>query len=142
MLGWPGDRTVVWRVAEKQAGYSSPIVANIHGRPVAFCLTRQGLVGLNPATGEVLFSRWFRSMLNDSVNAMTPMILGDQVFVSGAYRHVGSVLLQLKPNATEYSETWAGIGLEQHWSQPILLDKHLYAFSGRNEPDARFRCVE
>jgi hypothetical protein len=32
--------------------------------------------------------------------------------------------------------------LEVHWSTPVLHEDHLYAFSGRNEPDARFRCVE
>ena len=32
--------------------------------------------------------------------------------------------------------------LEIHWSTPLYHDGYLYAFSGRNEPDARFRCVE
>ena len=32
--------------------------------------------------------------------------------------------------------------LEIHWNTPILYDGYLYAFSGRNEPDASFRCVE
>jgi hypothetical protein len=32
--------------------------------------------------------------------------------------------------------------LEVHWTTPIYHDGHLYAFSGRNEADARFRCVE
>ena len=32
--------------------------------------------------------------------------------------------------------------LEVHWSTPICHDGFLYAFSGRNEADARFRCVE
>ena len=29
-----------------------------------------------------------------------------------------------------------------HWAQPNLVDGHLYGFSGRNEPDGMFRCVE
>ena len=29
-----------------------------------------------------------------------------------------------------------------HWSTPIYHQGFLYAFSGRNQPDARFRCVE
>jgi hypothetical protein len=32
--------------------------------------------------------------------------------------------------------------LEIHWNTPVLHDGFLYAFSGRNEPDATFRCVE
>jgi len=32
--------------------------------------------------------------------------------------------------------------LEVHWTTPILAEGYLYSFSGRNEDDARFRCVE
>jgi outer membrane protein assembly factor BamB len=32
--------------------------------------------------------------------------------------------------------------LEAHWTTPIYYDGFVYAFSGRNESDARFRCVE
>jgi len=142
MIGWPGDRTVVWNPSEKQASYASPIVATIHGRRVAFCLMRQGLVALNPENGEVWFSRWFRSRLNDSVNATTPLITGDQIFVSATYYRVGSFLLQVKPSLKDFDQVWAGLGMELHWSQPFLVEGHLYGFTGRNEPDASFRCIE
>jgi outer membrane protein assembly factor BamB len=39
-------------------------------------------------------------------------------------------------------EVWRGTTMELHWTTPIYLDGYLYAFSGRNEPDARMRCVE
>ncbi len=32
--------------------------------------------------------------------------------------------------------------LELHFNTPVLHHGFLYAFSGRNEPDATFRCVE
>jgi hypothetical protein len=32
--------------------------------------------------------------------------------------------------------------LEIHFSRPVLHEGCLFAFSGRNEPDASFRCVE
>jgi outer membrane protein assembly factor BamB len=32
--------------------------------------------------------------------------------------------------------------LELHWNTPVLHEGVLYAFSGRNEGDATFRCVE
>jgi len=32
--------------------------------------------------------------------------------------------------------------LEIHWNTPVLHEGFLYGFSGRNEPDATFRCVE
>ena len=48
----------------------------------------------------------------------------------------------MKPDGRSVEEVWRGTALELHWTTPIYLDGYLYAFSGRNEPDARMRCVE
>ena len=142
MTGWPGERKVQWQDWEKQASYSTPVAATIHGRRQILCLMRQGLVALNPTNGEVHFNFWFRSRLNDSVNAMNPVVLDDTIFISGAYYKVGSVLLRVKPDGKSVEPVWSSTVLEIHWSTPIQDRGSLYAFSGRNEPDARFRCVD
>lgn len=142
MTGWPGERTVHWQSVEKQASYSTPVAATIHGKRQILCLMRQGLVSLDPKTGEVNFSFWFRSPVNDSVNAMCPVVVDDFIFISAAYYKIGSVLLRVKPDCKGVEEVWRGTALEIHWTTPIYLDGYLYSFSGRNEPDARFRCVE
>ena len=142
MSGWPGEPTVRWQAWEKQAGYSTPVAATIHGRRHVLCLTRQGLVSLDPATGAVNFTFWFRSQLIDSVNAMNPVVMDDLIFISGAYYKIGSVVLRVKPDGKGVDEVWRSTVLEIHWTTPILLDGYLYAFSGRNEPDGHFRCVE
>jgi outer membrane protein assembly factor BamB len=142
MKGWPGERTVHWQSWEKQASYSTPVAATIHGRRQILCLTRQGLVSLEPKTGAVNFSFWFRSSANDSVNAMSPVVVDDLIFISAAYYKIGSVLLRVNADGRSVEEVWRGTALELHWSTPIYLEGYLYAFSGRNEPDARMRCVE
>ena len=142
MVGWRGERKVVWEEWEKQASYSTPVAATIHGRRHILCLMRQGLVSLDPKTGEVNFSFWFRSPANDSVNAMNPVVLDDLILISGAYYKVGSVALRVTPDGKSVAEVWRNTALEQHWNTPILLNGNLFAFSGRNEPDARIRCVE
>jgi outer membrane protein assembly factor BamB len=142
---------------EKLASYSSPVAATIHGKRHVFCVMRQGLVSLDPESGDVRFSRWFQSVLHDSVNAMNPVVSGDLVLISAAYARVGSVLLRVKPDGKSFEEVWRSPQdpferdasgdypepvLEMHWSTPVLVGGKLYAFSGRNEPDATLRCVE
>jgi outer membrane protein assembly factor BamB len=157
-LGWPGEAPYQWSGEEKLASYSSPVAASIHGRRQVLCFTRQGLVSLNPTNGAVNFSRWFESPVNESVNAMCPVVEDDLVLISGAYYRIGAVLLRVKPDGKSYEEVWrspsqprehdAATGqlsepvLEVHWSTPVLRDGYLYAFTGRNEPDASFRCVD
>jgi len=142
MTGWPGEPKVAWRRGDKQASYSTPVAATINGQRQIFCLMRQGLVSLNPADGNVNSSFWFRSRVEDSVNAISPVVVDDRVFISAAYYKVGAVLLRVKPDNRGFDEVWRSTVLEIHWNTPIYHDGHLYAFSGRNEPDARFRCVE
>jgi len=157
-LGWPGQPPVIWQKSWKQASYATPVAARVLGQQHIFCLMRQGLVSLDPKTGEVNFSRWFCSTVNDSVNAANPVVVDDLVFISAAYYRVGSVLLRVKPDGKSFEEVWRSPRelreadpktgnlvppvLEIHWSTPLYYDGYLYAFSGRNEPDARFRCVE
>ena len=146
MTGWPGERTVVWNradpVFDKQASYCTPVAATIHGRRCVLVVTRQGLVSLDPKTGAVHFLFWFRNRQNETVNAMTPVVDGDTIFLSNAYYKLGSVLLRVKPDGKSVEEVWRGLQLEMHWTRPVLKDGCLFAFSGRNEPDAKFRCVE
>lgn len=142
MLGWPGELKVDWRRYEKCASYSTPIAATVNGERLLFAVTRQGLVALDPKDGAVRFSRWFRARVDDSVNAMTPVVLDNDVMISSAYYKSGSVRLHVGPGNKSFTESWRGLGLEMHWSQPVRVDGHLYGFSGRNEPDAVLRCVE
>lgn len=146
MTGWPGERTVEWNRSnpafEKQASYCTPVLATIHGQRHLLVVTRQGLVSLDPKTGAHRFSFWFRARQDSSVNAMTPVVLGDCILISSAYFKNGSVLLRVRPDGHGVDEVWRSLALEIHWTRPVLTGGHLYAFSGRNEPDAHFRCVE
>ena len=140
--GWRGEPPVVWKDYEMQASYASPVSATIHGKQHLLCFTRQGLVSLNPENGALRFKFWFRSRVNESVNAINPVVKDDLIFLSAAYYGIGSVLLQVQEDGRAVKELWRDDVLEIHWSTPILHEGYLYAFSGRNEPDARFRCVE
>jgi outer membrane protein assembly factor BamB len=142
MFGSRGEPPVKWQDWEKQASYATPVAATFHGQRHIICLMRQGLVSVNPTNGSVNFSYWFRSPVNDSVNAMNPVVMDDLILLSAAYYKIGSVLLRVKPDGKNVEQVWRNTVLEVHWSTPILRDGYLYAFSGRNEPDARFRCVD
>jgi outer membrane protein assembly factor BamB len=157
-IGWRGEAPYRWSGEEKMASYSSPVAATIHGQRHILCLTRQGLISLNPTNGAIRFSRWFESPVNESVNAMCPVVSDDVVLISAAYYRIGAVLLRIKPDGKSFEEVWRSPQpeperdsltgrpvapvLEVHWNTPVLHDGLLYAFSGRNEPDATFRCVE
>jgi outer membrane protein assembly factor BamB len=157
-IGGRTTKPYEWTGSEMLASYATPVAATVHGQRQLFCFMRQGLVALNPTNGEVHFQRWFQAPVNESVNAMSPVVQDDLVFFSAAYYRVGAVALRVNPDGQSFTEVWrsppnaftrdpatgdySAPVLEIHFSTPVLLNGFLYAFSGRNEPDARFRCVE
>ena len=140
--GWRGEPPIDWSREDKQASYSSPVLATIHGQRHLLCLTRQGLVSLNPTNGSVRFVFWFRATVPESVNAMNPIVQDDLILISAAYYRVGTVLARVLPDGKTVATVWRNTNLEIHWNTPIYANGSLYAFSGRNEPDATFRCVD
>jgi outer membrane protein assembly factor BamB len=129
---WTGDEMLV--------SYASPMLANIAGEDHVLCLLRQGLLSLDPWTGKTRFRYWFRSQAHESVNAARPVVVGDDVLITAAYR-TGAALLHVKPDG--FDEVWRDrSNLECHWSTPLAVDGHAYGFSGRHENEATLRCIE
>ena len=131
---------VLWTATNDEASYSSGIVTTIGGRRTAVFLTRTNLIGLDPATGKVFFQRRWRALQAASVNAATPVVVNDLIFVSAEYgpgagvlRVEGSTLTPLWTN----DET-----LNNHYSTSVHRDGVLYGFHGRQEEGQDLRAVD
>ena len=64
---------VMWTATTDAASYSSGIAATVLGRRYVIFFTREGLVGLDPANGQVRFQRAWRARQAASVNAASPL---------------------------------------------------------------------
>src|SRR5438552_7155340 len=71
-----------WRATNDEASYSSPVSATFHGKRQVVFFTRAGIVLLDPRTGAVRYSKPWRARIQASVNAATPIIVDDLIFVS------------------------------------------------------------
>src|SRR6266852_1818381 len=71
-----------WKATDDEASYSSPIAATIAGQRCALFLTRNGFVAMAPVAGGVRFQYPWRSRSSTSVNAATPLVFGDTIFLS------------------------------------------------------------
>ena len=100
-----------------------------------------GTCFLNPRTGKENFHYWFRPKVHESVNAARPVVIGNRIFVSAAYR-LGSALLEIDPDGKQYKELWRDRNnMLAHWSTPIHVDGCIYGFSGRHENEGELRCI-
>ncbi len=130
-----------WADDEMVVSYSSPIIAEIHGRKHLLCFMRQGLVSLDPVNGAENFHFWFRPKVHESVNAARPVVIGNRVLVSAAYL-LGSAMLEVEPDGKHFKEIWRDrTSMLAHWSTPIYVDGAVYGFSGRHENEGELRCI-
>ena len=156
-VGAPGGPTVaafdkltgklVWGAgAEWGPSYASPIPAVIHGKRRVFVFAggdsrppAGGLLSIDPANGKVDFTYPWRSRSYESVNASTPTVIGNQVLISASYK-TGAVLLDILPDLSR-EVLWTNFDFALHFTTAVHKNGYLYAFDGRNEPDAGLSCI-
>src|SRR5439155_1424436 len=122
---------VLWTATNHEASYSSPVSATFGGQTSALFFTREGLVGLDPASGKIRFQRVWRSRSQASVNAASPVVVGDLVFVSASYE-TGAAVLRVAGNTL--TEVWSSDeSLSNHYATSVHHNGYLYGFHGRQE---------
>jgi len=131
---------VLWTATDDEASYSSGTIATIGGRRSAIFLTRTGLAGLDPSTGQIQFQRRWRSRQAASVNAATPLVIGDLIFISAEYGPGAGVL---RVEGSMLTELWTSDEvLSNHYATSVYRDGYLFGFHGRQEFGPSFRAVE
>jgi outer membrane protein assembly factor BamB len=137
---------VRYKTGEDLASYASPVLATINGKRWCFLFARTGLLGVDPAEGKTVFHHHWRARAFESVNASSPRVVGDRIFISETYGP-GSALLKVKSTGVE--ELWTDAdkdaedkSMQCHWMTPLLVDGYLYGCSGRHPHEAELRCIE
>jgi len=131
---------VLWTAADDEASYASPVAATFGGKHQAVFFSRSGLLSVAIDDGEILLRFPWRSRNRSSVNAATPIVAGERIFLSSSY-DTGAVLLDVK--GKEPKVVWSGDeSLSNHYATSVLRDGTLYGFHGRQEYGIELRAVD
>jgi outer membrane protein assembly factor BamB len=138
------DGAVRYEIGDDLASYAAIRLATIGDRRWGFAFTRGGLLGFDPSTGAVDFHYPWHASILESVNAATPVVVGNHVLISETYGP-GASLLAVRPRG--YDVVWRDASrrdrsLACHWNTPVHEAGVVYASSGRNPSDAELRAVE
>jgi outer membrane protein assembly factor BamB len=126
--------TVNWRSKDfkEQAGYSSPVLAEIGGIKQVVHLTANGVAGVDAKNGNLL---WFHKK-SDSYPVdyviPTPVVQGDHVYVtvgSGA----GCELIQVTKSGDKFEvkEVYSNKNMKNNSGGVVLIDGHVYGYSDK-----------
>lgn len=131
---------IVWKSLGDGGGmmgsaFSSPIETTLHNVKQIVVQTRSTLNGIDPGTGEVLWSQAvpaFRGM-----NILTPVIEGNSVFTSSYRNKSWRYDIGLNTGQWNVSTAWES-KKPAYMSTPVSKDGHVYMHLGNQ----RFTCIE
>lgn len=132
---------IVWRSLEDGGGmfgsaFSSPVLATLNGQPQLVVQTRTKLAGVEPLSGDVLWSQEvpaFRGM-----NILTPTVINDAVLTSS---YGGKTFLfDVPETGTEEAEAtpiWTNKS-QGYMSSPVVIGNYAYL----HLKNQRFTCID
>ena len=130
---------LLWKATDHEAGYASAVAATVGGKRQILFFTREGFLAVEPGDGAILFEKRWRSRSQATVNAATPIVAGDRVFLSASY---GTGAIALEAQAEGFRELWSGEdSLANHYSSAVHHDGVLYGYHGRQEYGPSLRAV-
>jgi outer membrane protein assembly factor BamB len=116
-----------------KAGYSTAVAATINGTPQYVCMLGHMVEGVDAGSGNLLWS--FPWKTGADVNAASPLVIGNSVFVTSGYSH-GCAMLDISNNVP--TVRWQNKAIQAHFSSPIYYDGHIY---GTGDP-GRLSCLD
>lgn len=141
------DGSVVWESADRDHSrcYASPILMQHGDRQILLACSIRELIGLDPATGEILFARdvetgytgeWGRRNL-----ANTPLVSGDKILISSGYNS-HSLFFQLNPEASDLDLLWHNADMDVHHGGMVLIDGYVYGSNWDGNGKGNWVCQE
>jgi outer membrane protein assembly factor BamB len=121
----------VWTAKElnDEAGYASPVVADVHGIRTVMTLTAEAGVGVRLSDGKLMWK--YRPAANNTANIATPVFFDNKVFYTSAYGTGGALLgLRAENGEVKAQEIYFTREMQNHHGGVVLLDGYLYGFSG------------
>ena len=139
---------LVWGAGDQWGpSYASPVPAVLHGkrRVLVFAGGKSrpptgGLLCIDPANGKVNFTFPWRGTRRESVNASSPVVIGNQIFISECYGS-GGVLLDVSDDF-HCTPAWTNPTFGTHFMSAVAKDGYLYGVDGHGPNDAFLVCAD
>ena len=107
-----------------QAGYSSPVAADVQGVRTIMTLTADAGVGVRASDGKLMWR--YLPVSNSTANIATPVFSDNKVFYTSAYGTGGALLgLRAEGGEVRAQEIYFTREMENHHGGVVLVDGYL-----------------
>jgi outer membrane protein assembly factor BamB len=130
----------VWRTlsdggAMYGSAFSSPVIANIQGKPQLIVQTRASLAGVDPDDGKVLWTRKIKAFRG--MNILTPTIIDNAVLASTYGGRTQMIKIDKNEKGFSTSVAWDN-RLQGYMSSPVVIGNYIYL----HMRSKRLACVD
>ena len=122
------DGSLIWKSQSDEPGYSSAVVQQVGAVRSAVVFTAGRALGVDLNDGRLLWS--YDRVANRTANIATPIVRGNQVFLSSDYG-TGAALLTIEGSGPKVTarEVYFTQEMRNHHSSSVLVGDYLYGFS-------------
>lgn len=130
------DGKVAWKKQDFQSSQSSPILIEVDGQDQLVALMSDDVVGLNPDTGELLWTHPHPTQMGSDHNISMPLWTDDNtLFIASAYDGGCRALeLHVVNGKTVVKELWHTNQMRVHIGNLLRIGDTVYASSGSHGP--------
>ena len=121
---------VKWSWDGDGPGYGSPIVADLGGTRQIVTITQGKLVGIDVATGALLWERPFVS--SNFTNGVTPVLFGQTIIVSGNGGPTTALNVSKKDNQWIVETAWENADVPLRFSNGVIVRDKFFSLANRN----------
>jgi outer membrane protein assembly factor BamB len=131
------DGSMVWQSGKGPGGYSTAVPYEIAGQKGVAMAVCEEFVGLNPATGKVLWKFPFKTAYD--INAADAVIAGDTIFISSGYNK-GCALLKIAGG--DVTTVWQNKNMSNQINCSVFWQGYIYGFDGQVGGGGKLTCLD
>jgi outer membrane protein assembly factor BamB len=119
----------IWTSKElsDEAGYASPVVADVQGVRTVMTLTADAGVGVRASDGKLMWR--YRTAANNTANIATPVFFDNKVFYTSDYGTGGGLLsLRAEGGEVKAQEIYFTREMQNHHGGVVLVNGYVYGY--------------
>ena len=121
---------VKWSWSGDGPGYGSPVVIDVGGTRQIVTITKGKLIGVEAATGTLLWEREFVS--GNDTNTITPTLYGETLIVSGNGGPTTALTVTRRNDGWVAETAWENADIPLRMSDAVVVGDTLFGLSNRN----------
>jgi outer membrane protein assembly factor BamB len=138
---------VIWQSEsmEERTAYTSPVYIERDSYKMIITVLANHVICVNAEDGSLLWKYNYLAIDAPSsggdINPVTPIVVGNDVFVTSGYNHIG-IMLHMSDDFSSVKLKWKTSDLDVHHGGVVEMDGYLYAANYTSIVDGNWTCLD